>query len=186
MSHVSLPIKPHLNLAYGLSLTIVLLMAVVSMAGLLYGTIIYPTDKLFQTFMPNDVVNLFIGVPVLLGSMWLTRRGQLVGLLFWPGALFFVLYNYIAYVFGIPFNVMFLPYLMLVMLSTYTLIGLIASTDGRVVKQKLLSVVPERAIGSILVGLGLLFSLRVVGVMANALVSQISIAPSEFSVLVAD
>ncbi|MEM8807888.1 MAG: hypothetical protein AAGF01_17850 [Cyanobacteria bacterium P01_G01_bin.38] len=186
MSHGSLLIKHHLNLAYGLSLSIVLLMIVASMAGLLYGATIYPTDELFQTFMPNDVVNLFIGVPILLGSMWLTRRGQLIGLLFWPGALFFMLYNYIAYVFGIPFNVMFLPYLMLVMLSTYTLIGLVASIDRREVKQRILGIVPERTLGGILVGLGVLFTLRVVGVMVNALVSQTSIASSEFSVLVAD
>ena len=28
----------------------------------------------------------------LLVSMWLTRRGKLIGLLCWPGALFYVLY----------------------------------------------------------------------------------------------
>jgi len=35
---------------------------------------------------------------------------QLIGLLFWPGALFYVLYNYIAYVFGMLSNMMFLLY----------------------------------------------------------------------------
>jgi len=75
-------------------------MAAASVAGLMYRTTIYPTDELLRTFVSNDVVNLFIGLPILLGSMWLARRGQLLGLLCWPGALFFVLYNYIVYVFA--------------------------------------------------------------------------------------
>jgi hypothetical protein len=50
------------------------------------------------------VVNLLIGLPILLGSMWLARRGQLIGLFLWPGALLFVLYNDIIYVFAMPIN----------------------------------------------------------------------------------
>lgn len=181
-----LPIRRNLTLIYILSLIIALLMATASITGLLYGSVIYPTDELFRSFMPNDGVNLFIGIPILLGSMWLTRQGQLIGLLFWPGALFFVLYNYIAYVFAIPFNIVFLPYLMLVMLSTYTLSSLVASIDGKLIKTGLLGAVPERAIGGSLIGLGTLFSLRVIGVMVHALVSQAPIAAPELAVLIAD
>lgn len=76
--------------------------------------------------MVNDVVTLFIGRPILLGSMWLTQRGRLLGLLLWPGALFFGLYNYTIYLFGMPFNGMFPHFLLIVTLSIYTLIGLVA------------------------------------------------------------
>ena len=99
----------------------------------MYRTIIYPTDELLRAFMSNDVVNLFIGLPILLGSMWLARRGQLIGLLCWPGALLFVLYNYIVNVFAIPLNVAFVSHLVLVKLSVYTIIGLVASIDGAAV-----------------------------------------------------
>jgi hypothetical protein len=184
--NITLPIRYSLKLSYWLSLIIATLMATVSITGLLYGTIVYPTNDLFQAFVPNDVVNLFTGVPVLLGSMWLTYQGQLIGLLFWPGALFFVLYNYIAYIFAIPFNLVFLPCLMLVMLSIYTLINLMASIDGSRVKQQLLGIVPEKIAGGILVGLGLLFSLRVIGIMINALINQTPITTPEFAVLIAD
>ena len=130
-----LPIRRNLTLAYIFSLIIAILMAAASIAGLLYPAVIYPKDELLQSFMPNDVVNLFIGAPILLGSMWLARRGQLIGLLFWPGALFYVLYNYIAYVFGMPSSVLFLLYLAMVTLSAYTLIGLVAGIDGTAVRQ---------------------------------------------------
>ena len=61
-------------------------MTAVSLAGLLYRSGIHPTAELTQAFLPNDVANLVIGAPILIGSMWLARRGQLVGLIFWRGA----------------------------------------------------------------------------------------------------
>jgi len=182
----NLPIKRNLTLIYALSLVIALLMTAASVAGFLYRTVIYPTDELLKAFMPNDVVNLFIGVPILLGSMWLGRRGQLIGLLFWPGALLYVLYNYLAYVFGMPFNAVFLLYLTLVTLSTYTLIGLVASIDDTAIQQRLTGVVPERAAGGVLAGLGILVSLRVIGVMIGALVNQTPIVTTALSALVSD
>ena len=182
----NLPIKRNLTLIYALSLVIALLMTAASVAGFLYRTVIYPTDELLKAFMPNDVVNLFIGVPILLGSMWLGRRGQLIGLLFWPGALLYVLYNYLAYVFGMPFNAVFLLYLTLVTLSTYTLIGLVASIDDTAIQQRLTGIVPERAAGGVLAGLGILVSLRVIGVMIGALVNQTPIVTTALSALVSD
>ena len=184
--NASLPIRHNLTLVYIFSLIIAILMAAASIAGLLYPAVIYPKDELLQSFMPNDVVNLFIGAPILLGSMWLARRGQLIGLLFWPGALFYVLYNYIAYVFGMLSNMMFLLYLTLVTLSAYTLIGLVASIDGTAVRQRLTGVVPERAAGGVLAGLGILVCLRVIGAMVGALVSQTPVATTELAVLVSD
>jgi len=181
-----LPIRRNLTLACIFSLIIAILMAAASIAGLLYSAVIYPTDELLQSFMPNDVVNLFIGMPILLGSIWLARRGQLIGLLFWPGALFYVLYNYIAYIFGMPSSVPFLLYLTLVTLSAYILIGLVASIDGTAVRQRLTGVVPERAAGGVLAGLGILVCLRVIGAIVGALVSQTPVATTELAVLVSD
>ena len=74
--NASLPIRRNLTLAYALSVVIVLLMTAASVAGFLYRTVIYPTEELLQSFIPNDVVNLFISVPILLGSMWLARCGS--------------------------------------------------------------------------------------------------------------
>jgi hypothetical protein len=92
----NLPTRRTLLPIYGLSLIIGALMAAASITGLLYRAVIYPTDELSQSFVASDVVLLIIGLPILLGSLWLTRRGELVGLLLWPGALFFVLYNYLV------------------------------------------------------------------------------------------
>jgi hypothetical protein len=181
-----LPIRFNLMLAYVFSLAITLIMTAASIVGILYPSVVYPIDEQLQTYMPNEVVNLLIGVPILLGSMWLTRRGMLIGLLLWPGALLYVLYNYLPYVIGLPSGMLFLLYLSLTTLSTYTIIGLVANIDGKVVQQKLTGVVPEKAGGGVLVGLGMLMFLRAIFVLMTALVNQISVAITELSVLVAD
>ena len=61
-----LPITRDLTLAYVFSLIVVVFMTVASVAGLLVRTDVYPTDELLRTFVPNDVVNLVVGVPILL------------------------------------------------------------------------------------------------------------------------
>lgn len=183
---VDLPVTQNLTLIYTLSLVIGVLISVASIAGFLFRTVLYPTDELVKAFVPNDVVNLFIGVPVLLGSMGLAWRGRLIGLLLWPGALLFALYNYLAYVFGMPFNATFLLSLLIVTLSAYTLIGLVASIDASTIQNRLAGLVPEKAAGGILTGLGILFGLRAAGTMIGALVNRIPIASTELSVLVSD
>ena len=184
--HAGLPIRRDLTLSYALSLAIAILMAVASVAGLLRRDVIYPTDELLRSFVPNDVVNILIGLPILLGSLWLARRDKLIGLLFWPGALFYVLYNYMVYVFAMPLNVAFLLHLVLVTLSVYTLIGLIAGIDGEAVKQRLAGAVPERLAGGVLAGLGLLFLLQVIGAIVTALSSRASIAETELALHISD
>lgn len=178
----NLPIRRGLTPIYALSSITAILVATASVAGLMYRTVVYPTDELLRTFVSNDVVNLLVGLPLLLGSMLLAWRGKLIGLLCWPGALIFVLYNYIAYVFALPLSAALLLHLALVMLSAYTLIGLVASIDGKAVQKSLTGAVPERTAGGVLAGLGFLFFLRASGIMVNALVSGAVIAKAELAV----
>jgi len=181
-----LPITRDLTLAYALSLVIALVMIAASGIGLLYRTAIYPTEDLLLSFAPTDVVNLAIGLPILLGSMWLTQRGKLIGLLCWPGALFYVLYAHVPYVLGVPFNVLFLLYIALVTLSAYTLIGLVASIDGEAVRRRLTGVVPARAAGGILAGLTILFIVRQIAIAITALISQTPVATTELALWITD
>jgi hypothetical protein len=181
-----LPLRRDLGLMYAVSLIIALLMAAASIAGLLCRAVIYPADELVRSFVPTDAATLLIGLPVLLGSIWLTWRGELVGLLFWPGALFFVLYNYIVYLLAMPLNGAFLLHLALVTLSAYALIGLVASIDGRTVGGRLAGAVPERPAGGILAGLGFLFFLRSAVELVTALTGGAPLPETELALVAAD
>lgn len=149
-------IKRDLELMYLSSLGVAIIMAIASIAGILYWNVLYPASQAVGS-VGSDVFNIVAVLPILLISMWLARRGSLIGLLLWPGALFYVLYIYVFNVIGLPVTVLFLPYVILAVLSAYTIIGLIASIDVNVVRQRLAGVVPRRAAGGILVGLALLF-----------------------------
>ncbi len=185
-SPYSLPIRRDLTSAYILSLIVALLVTAASVRGWFFPSTIYPTEELRQSFMPNDVVNIFVGLPILLGSMWLTRRGKLLGLLFWPGALLYHLYNYIAYVFGIPFGWATFANLALVLLSAYIVFDLLKNIDQETVQELLSGAVPEKFSGWVLVVFGIAFFFRAIGIIAEASSSSTMLPISEIGVLIAD
>jgi hypothetical protein len=83
-----------------------------------------------------------------------------------------VLYSYITNLAGVPFGVLFLPYLLLVALSAYATIGIVASIDGAAVHRQLWGRVPARAAGGVLVGLTGLFVVINVGNIVAAVADQ--------------
>ncbi|MEO8285996.1 MAG: hypothetical protein ABI670_06135 [Chloroflexota bacterium] len=169
----SLPLKGNLTLAYLVSSVIAFIMTVASVAGLFDGPSVYPglEAKMLPLFVGQDALNLIVGLPMLLGSMWLARRGSLFGLLLWPGALFYILYDYGYYVLGAPFNAFFLPYIALMTLSAYTMIGIVASIDGNAVRERLAGTVPARLTGGVLATLALLFMALWTSLTISALAS---------------
>jgi hypothetical protein len=182
----SLPVRGGLRSAYTASLAIAALTALVSAAGLLFPSAVYPTEEFRNAFVPNDVVNLAVGLPILLGSLWLAARGRPAGLLLWPGALLYTLYNFLVYFLCMPLNAAFVAYLALVTAGGYTLIRLVSSIDGKAVQDRLAGAVPERLCGGVLAGLGGLFFLRTIGVLAEAIGSGTPLAPPELTLNVSD
>jgi len=182
----SLPVTRKVTLAYASSLVIALIMAVTSAAGLLLQTDLYPAGEPLYAFMATDSISLVVGLPVLLCSMWLARRGKLLGLLCWPGALLYVLYIHVTKAIGVPFGVWFLPYLVLVMLSAYTVIGLVSSIDGEKTRKRLAGAVPDKLAGGILFGISVLFFLVAVSQIIEGLNEQTQVGASEISHWIAD
>jgi len=183
---LGLPIKRSLKLTYSFSSIVAILMTVSSIIGLLYPDQIYPSEELVLSFVPNDFINLVIGLPILLASMWLTSRGKLLGLLFWPGALFYMLYNFLIYVFVMPINVASFLDLIIVTMSAYVLIDLLARYDGRAIRETIAGAVPERLAGGVLMGLGSLFLLRVIAIFISASINQTSLPETEIALNISD
>ena len=186
MNGLRLPVKQKLSQAYTLSLIIALLMAVMSLVSLLFQPVIYPGEELRRLFLSNDVVNLCICLPILLGSMALARSGRLIGLLFWPGALFYVTYNYLAYAIATRISWPFLVYLTLVALSIYTIVHLLTGTDLAEVRQALHGTVPERVIGGVLAGFGILFFVMQGAKVVQALTGQAPLTGGDLALVVTD
>jgi hypothetical protein len=181
-----LPIRHSLTPYYVVSLLVAVVMTAASLAGLLYPSRIYPTRELVESYGATDVANLLVGLPLLLGSMWFTRRGKLIGLLLWPGVLLYVVYIYVAYAFSGPASWAFLPYLALVAMGTYALIGLVAGIEGGTVQQRLAGTVPEKLSAGVLVVFGAFVLLRAMGVIGGALLSGARVSAADLPALVSD
>jgi len=175
-----------LKFATVISIIVALLMTSASIYGLLFPSNIYPTEELRQSFLANDLINLLIGLPILLGSMWLTRRGKLIGLLCWPGALLYTFYNYIAYVFGMPFSGFTLAFISLILLSAYPTFSLLKNIDREKLKTWLAGSVSERFSGGALVFFGVGFFFLAAGVITGANADQATTSMTEVSVAIAD
>lgn len=59
---------------YNSSFIVAILIWIASAIGLQYNILLYPIEELARTFIPNDVVNLLIGLPILLSSVYLAWR----------------------------------------------------------------------------------------------------------------
>lgn len=182
----NLPINSDLKLTFIFSSIIAILMTFMSFGDVLYPSMIYPTDELRQSYMPNDIVNLLIGLPILLGAMWLTWQGKLVGLLAWPGALLYVLYNYTAYIFGMPFGLVTFAFTILVLLSVFLLVVLLRSIDRNAIQVQLAGAVSEKGTGWVLVIFGIAFLFRAVGMLARVGTGQTTISAADIGTLIAD
>ena len=182
----SLPVTGDLRTAYVLSLAVALIMGAAALAALLLRGTVYPTDELILAFVPVDIFHLAIGLPLLLGSMWLTRRGRLAGLLCWPGVLLYVLYSYIMNLLGVPFGVLFLPYILLVVLSVYSIVVVVSRIDSPAVRDRLAGTAPARITGGVLVGLTALFVVFAVNGIISALIRRTPIGALQTMLWIGD
>ena len=149
--------KPNLPVAYLLTVLIALLAIAASTGGLfLHG--LY-RDNLFVTsaWKGNDLVTLFVVVPLQLVALFLAVRGSLRAQLVWLGTLDYMLYNYAFYLFAATFNWFFLLYVALLGLSIFALIFGLVNLDIDAIGKRVRKGIPVRWIAGymLLVAAGL-------------------------------
>ena len=95
----------------------------------LYGAGLYRLDTVFQgsTFRGQDMVTLFVAVPLLIVTLVLYARGSLRGGLLLLGILSFFLYAYLSMAFGAFYNELFLLYVALFSASFFAFVLLLRS-----------------------------------------------------------
>jgi hypothetical protein len=136
------------------TLILIVLTAGVSATGVAFRHSIYPDQETLMAFVPTDIVNLVLGIPAISVSMYLTWKQKLTGLLCFPGALLYITYVYTTYIFGLRISFLFVPYLILVILSLFTIILLFMHMDGLQIRDKLKGHVPVRGSGYLLFAIG--------------------------------
>lgn len=182
----NLPLRSGTSAAWNGSLLLAVLVGSMSLAGLLFTDQLYTSEDQVRSFLPNDAINLVFGLPILVGTMALCRRGAWFGLLAWPGAVLYQLYNYTAYVVGIPPVWMTAVNLGIVLLSAGILFSLLRAIDGEAVQAALAGTVSERLGGGFLVIFGVFFLFQGISLLAGALSGQSATPLPDIGVTVAD
>lgn len=153
----NLLVKNNVSLILFLSTAIALIMTVFSGLGFLLPDMFYPAPGLVEQYLANDLVNIILGLPLFIAALVLLRRGKLLGLLLLPGALIYVIYNYVGYALGRHWDWISIINLGLVILSFFAIVLLLKAMDHQAVMDILEGKVREKAAGWILVIFGLAF-----------------------------
>jgi hypothetical protein len=127
----------------------------------IYGQGLYRYDTTLMAIglKAGDAVTLMLGIPALLCSLWLYRRGSVRGELLLSGTLAYFLYYYGSLVIGGAYNHLFLVYLVLLSASLFGSILLLTSFDLALLPSHFSPRLPRRGIGIYLIVSGVVLIL---------------------------
>jgi hypothetical protein len=127
----------------------------------LYGRGIYHNDSLSMAVQAKgqDLVTLILGVPFLIYSLYLNKKGSLVGRFYITGTLAYFLYTYTVYCFAGSYNPLFIVYCAIMGTSFYAFVGYMTSFEIHKMKESFSDKLPLKYLGisnivfAILIGL---------------------------------
>ena len=134
----------------------------------IYGKGLYQNDSVSMVAQgkAQDIVTLVLGIPLLVLSLYLARKGLLKGRLLLTGTLGYFLYTYISYTFLWMYNPLFLVYVVLMSASFFAFTLSMMSFDIEAMRSSFSEKLPVKFIGGfqifLAVALGLLWLGRIV------------------------
>jgi hypothetical protein len=137
----------------------------------LYGKGLYKNDSVSMASqaIAQDYVTLFLGIPLLLISLFLSRRGLLKGRLLLTGTLGYFLYTYTSYSFLSMYNSMFLIYVGIMSASFFAFILAIMSFDLQHFHLYFDKKLPVKFIGGFLLFVSFIFGMMWLGRIVHPL-----------------
>jgi hypothetical protein len=114
----------------------------------IYGRGLYRFDTplIAIGYRVSDAFTLIAGIPLLLISFWIYRRGSMRGKILLTGTLLFFLYNFGSLAIGAAYNNLFLIYIVLTMATLLGGVGMLLSFDLQVFPKLFSARVPRRGI----------------------------------------
>ncbi|MCF8334956.1 MAG: hypothetical protein K9H65_00005 [Bacteroidales bacterium] len=150
--------KKTLNIITLLTVLLSVALAIVSYFGaFVEGTYARDSESMGAQGMGQDMVNLFVAVPLIIVSLILIYRNIKAGWFLLTGSVFYVLYSFFIYAFGVYFNQLFLLYCLILGLSLYTFIYMLYEMNGMDIHGWFAEKVPVRLTGYYFILIAILF-----------------------------
>lgn len=125
--------------------SIIIILSVIVSAGGIFTNDLYQDNELVKAvWLGNDIVTLFVVLPIMIVALVFSIRNSLRAQLIWKGTLWYMVYNYIFYMYGAVFNKFFLLYVGIFTLSGYALILLLMKIDLKKLSEKISSKIPVK------------------------------------------
>jgi hypothetical protein len=139
-----------------LTLVLAVILVGVTAYGLLSADPYRLGDDMNAQGRGQDLLTL-VATPVLIWAAVRACRGSLRAHLLWLGLMLYLIYSYISYAFGVPFNDAFLGYVAILGISSYLLFTGLMRVDVRVVAAALTRA-PRRATAWVFATVGVAFA----------------------------
>jgi hypothetical protein len=150
----------HLRTITILSVLLAVSLAVVSFSGaFIPRTYDREVPSMAAQGTGQDIVNLFLVVPLLILTLVFAHKKSRVAVFVFGGTVFYVLYSFVVYAFGVHFNSMFLLYCATLGLSLYLFILFMMGMSEREVEGWFGPGLPSRFIGGYLILVAVMFYL---------------------------
>ena len=128
-----------------------------------HGLYYYDTVSAAAQEQGNDIVTLFVGLPMLAISTWLAVRSSLRGRLLLTGTIGFFLYTYLSMSMLTSFNALFLVYVAIFAFSLYAFILCMLSFDLATLPQQFSERLPRGRIAGLLFLIGAFLTIAWLG-----------------------
>ncbi len=155
--------RPFAELA--LSIFAAVLLCLTSVIGILAPEWVYPTMDQQISLVPNDIVNLLLGLPFLLAVIFLARRGRLWARLCWPGALLYIVYNSLVAVVSLFPGLLSLAHLVQLALCAAIFWFMGSRLNWAVMRNTDHAGKWEKPAGGVLTGMGAIFLVRAIALV---------------------
>lgn len=138
----------------------------------IYGRGLYKNDSVSVATQAKaqDIVTLFLGIPLLISSLYLTKKDLLKGKLLLAGTLGYFLYTYASYALYSMYNTMFLVYLLLMSASFFTFTITMLSFDLAKLSSRFQEKLPVKLVGGFLIFVASLVGLMWLGMIVPSLI----------------
>ncbi|MBN2029305.1 hypothetical protein JW824_03575 [bacterium] len=107
--------------------------------------------------MGQDIVDLFLVVPLLLGTLVLTWKHNKASFFLFGGTVFYILYSFFIYAFGVHFNELFLLYCLTLGTSLYLFILIMIELNKMDVQTWFSNKIPVKTISVYLIVTAIMF-----------------------------
>jgi hypothetical protein len=140
----------------------------------IYGKGLYKNDSvaMAQQAIAQDYVTLFVGIPLLLLSLYFSKKGLMKGRLLLTGTLGYFLYTYASYSFLSMYNSMFLLYVLLMSASFFSFTMMMMTFDMKKLQYSFNQRLPVKFIGGFLLLVSFCFGMMWLGKIVPSLISD--------------